>query len=75
MQYRRAGGQSTVRLWLKTSPQAETAFPVNREFLLNFLNSISLNSIIQDWGEARTPAACNLDLKCWGSQAHPSLQR
>src|SRR5450759_4095511 len=43
----RAGGQSTIRLWLITSPQERTAFPVNREFLLNLLNSISLNSIIQ----------------------------
>src|SRR4030066_418896 len=43
----RAGGQSTIRLWLKTSPRGATAFPVNRVFLLNLLNSIPLNSIIQ----------------------------
>ena len=43
----RAGGQSTIRLWLKTSPQGGTAFPVKRETLLNLLYSISLNSIIQ----------------------------
>src|SRR5450830_855838 len=49
----RAGGQSTIRLWLITSPQERTAFPVNREFLLNLLNSISLNSIIQGAGHAR----------------------
>src|SRR3989338_7245901 len=30
----RAGGQSTFRLWLKTSPQGGTAFPVKRETLL-----------------------------------------
>src|SRR3972149_2953955 len=40
----RAGGQSTIRLWLKTSPQGGTAFPVKRETLLNLLYSISLNS-------------------------------
>ena len=34
----RAGGQSTIRLWLETSPQGRTAFPVNRETLLDFLN-------------------------------------
>src|SRR5450759_5142047 len=51
----RAGGQSTIRLWLITSPQERTAFPVNREFLLNLLNSISLNSIIQGAGHAREP--------------------
>ena len=49
----RAGGQSTIRLWLITSPQERTAFPVNREFLLNLLNSVSLNSIIQGAGHAR----------------------
>src|SRR3989338_6217438 len=43
----RAGGQSTIRLWLKTSPQVGTAFPVKRKTLLNLLYSISLNSIIQ----------------------------
>src|SRR5665647_2282839 len=43
----RAGGQSTFRLWLKTSPQGATAFPVKRKTLLNLLYSISLNSIIQ----------------------------
>ena len=31
----RAGGQSTNRLMVKTSPQGGTAFPVNRETLLN----------------------------------------
>src|SRR5450759_261561 len=51
----RAGGQSTIRLWLITSPQERTAFPVNREFLLNLLNSVSLNSIIQGAGHAREP--------------------
>src|SRR4030066_132602 len=45
----RAGGQSTIRLWLKTSPQGGTAFLVKRETLLNLLYSISLNSIIQGW--------------------------
>src|ERR1035437_3429406 len=54
----RAGGQSTIRLWLITSPQERTAFPVNREFLLNLLNSVSLNSIIQGAGHAREPL-CN----------------
>src|SRR3989338_6953945 len=43
----RAGGQSTHRLWSKTSPQGQTAFPVKRKTLLNLLYSISLNSIIQ----------------------------
>src|SRR3989339_699644 len=43
----RAGGQSTIRLWLKTSPQVGTAFPVKRKTLLNLLYSISLDSIIQ----------------------------
>src|SRR5450759_4894795 len=52
----RAGGQSTIRLWLITSPQERTAFPVNREFLLNLLNSVSLNSIIQGAGHARDPS-------------------
>jgi len=51
----RAGGQSTCRLWIKTSPQVGTASPVNREILLNLLNSISFNSIIQGWAEARSP--------------------
>jgi hypothetical protein len=31
----RAAGQSTNRLWLKTSPQGATAFPVKRKTLLN----------------------------------------
>src|SRR4030067_2673502 len=43
----RAGGQSTIRLWLKTSPQGGTAFPVKRKTLLNLLYNISLDSIIQ----------------------------
>jgi len=40
----RAGGQSTFRLWLKTSPQGGTAFPVKHKTLLNLLYSISLDS-------------------------------
>src|SRR3989338_1590761 len=51
----RAGGQSTIRLWLKTSPQAGTAFPVKRKTLLNLLYSISLNSIIQGRVTAQKP--------------------
>src|SRR5450759_254238 len=51
----RAGGQSTIRLWLITSPQERTAFPVNREFLLNLLNSISLNSLLQGFPEIIKP--------------------
>ncbi len=43
----RAGGQSTYRLWFKTSPQVRTASPVNREILLDLLNNVSLNLIIQ----------------------------
>src|SRR5450759_654119 len=63
----RAGGQSTIRLWLITSPQERTACPVNREFLLNLLNSVSLNSIIQGAGHARD---------CFFVRGHgPLLQR
>ncbi|MDP2760237.1 MAG: hypothetical protein Q8O64_07495, partial [Sideroxyarcus sp.] len=47
------GGQSTIRLWLKTSPQVGTAFPVKRKTLLNLLYSISVNSIIQGRASAR----------------------
>lgn len=43
----RAGGLSTSRLWLKTSPQERTASPVNRKLLLGLLNHISVISIIQ----------------------------
>ena len=49
----RAGGQSTIRLMVKTSPQGGTAFPVNRETLLDLLGRISLNSIIQGWAQDR----------------------
>ena len=49
----RAGGQSTSRLWLKTSPQVGTAFPVKRKILLNLLDILSLNSIIQGRALAR----------------------
>src|SRR5450759_4529824 len=49
----RAGGEATISLWLRTSPQARPAFPVNREFLLKRLNSVSLNSLIQGAGQAR----------------------
>jgi hypothetical protein len=43
----RAGGQSTYKLWLRTSLQERAAFPVNHEILLVFLNEISLSLIIQ----------------------------
>ena len=46
----RAGGLSTSRLWLKTSPKERTASPVNREILLGLLNNISVISIIQGAG-------------------------
>jgi hypothetical protein len=56
----RAGGQSTIRLWLKTSPQVGTASPVNREILLDLLNNISLNSIIQGWAKRSVPNIIDL---------------
>src|SRR3989338_5539054 len=43
----RAGGQSTIRLWLKTSPQVGTAFPVKRKTFLNPIIRIFLGSIIK----------------------------
>src|SRR5450759_1477346 len=64
----RAGGQSTIRLWLITSPQERTAFPVNREFLLNLLNSVSLNSIIQGAGHAREKS----NSRAWPAPTIPS---
>jgi hypothetical protein len=45
---KRAGGQSTFRLWLDTSPQGGTASPVKSERFVNFfLNNISIILIIQ----------------------------
>src|SRR5450759_4182098 len=61
----RAGGQSTSRLWIKTSPRVGTASPVNREILLDLLDNISLNSSIQGWAEARSPTG--LRGECWAS--------
>lgn len=51
----RAGGLSTSRLWLKTSPQERTASPVNRKLLLGLLNHISVISIIQGAAWAAKP--------------------
>ena len=64
----RAGGLSTSRLWLKTSPKERTASPVNREILLNLLNNISVISIIQG------AALAAISVGMW-TRVNPPLQK